>query len=157
NGDVRALPFKKGFTLVYSIFDSLNYLIEEDDLLKVFKEVKRVLIDGGFFIFDMNSIEGVKYIARQKEIVEEDDEIYFVWRYKLSGDVITLYLSVFPKHAKDGDRVDEVHRERGYSIEKVKELLLKAGFRPVVEYECFTNRLARKSSKRILYVARVGP
>jgi len=69
NGDVRSLPFKKGFTLVYSIFDSLNYLIEEDDLLRVFKEVKRVLIDGGFFIFDMNSIEGVKYIARQKEIV----------------------------------------------------------------------------------------
>lgn len=153
NGDVRALPFKKGFTLVYSIFDSLNYLIVEDDLVKVFKEVKRVLVDGGFFIFDMNSIEGVKYIARQKEIVEEDDEIYSVWRYKLSGDVITLYLSVFPKNEKDGDRIDEVHRERGYSIEKVKELLMKAGFRPVVEYECFTNRLARKGSKRILYVA----
>ena len=138
--------------MVYSVFDSLNYLIEVDDLLKVFKEVESILLEGGFFIFDMNSVEGIRYIAKQRDIVEENEEIYSVWRYRLSGEIITLYLSIFPKGK--GDRVDEVHVERGYRIDTVKGLLVNAGFKPVVEYECFTNRIARRNSKRVLYVAR---
>ena len=153
-GDIRALPLKGEFTFVYSIFDSLNYLLEDEDLIRTFKEVRRVLIPGGMFIFDMNSVEGIRYIARMKEIVEEDKDIYSIWRYKLNGDIIVLYLTILPKGDKSGKRIDEVHRERGYSIKRVREFLINAHFKPITEYACFSMKRAKSSTKRVLYVAK---
>src|SRR4030067_1225235 len=45
--EMISLPFKKKFDLIYSTFDSVNYLIKEKDLLKLFIEVKKILNDDG--------------------------------------------------------------------------------------------------------------
>lgn len=153
-GDFMNLPLKKEFTLVYSLFDSLNYILNEEELKNCFKEVWRILLTNGFFIFDMNTIKGVKLIALEGERTEETDNLYSIWRYKLQDDIITLYLTLFVKQKKDYIRIDEIHQERGYDMNIVNELLKSSGFDILANYECFKIEKANKNSKRIMYVSR---
>ncbi len=153
-GDFRNLPLKREFTLVYSLFDSLNYLINEEELRNCFKEVWRILLPDGFFIFDMNTVKGIKVIALEGEKTEEIDGIYSIWRYKLQDDIITLYLTLFVKQKNNYKRIDEIHQERGYEPEMVNELLESAGFQVIANYNCFKMEKANKNSKRIMYVVK---
>ncbi len=62
--DMTKIPFNAGFKLVYSAFDSVNYLTSKKKLLSFFKEVKRILASGGVFTFDVslerNSLKHIK-------------------------------------------------------------------------------------------------
>ena len=59
---------------------------------------------------------------------------------------------------KDGEtlyrKYEETHYQKAYSLEKVKELLLKAGMEFVVAYDAFTRDPVREDSERIYILAR---
>ncbi len=52
--DMRKLPFDSRFDLVFSAFDSVNYLLSEASLLMLFKEVEKILLPAGIFLFDVS-------------------------------------------------------------------------------------------------------
>lgn len=54
--DMRALSLPEKFDLVTCWYDSLNYLLEWEELAQTFADVARVLKPGGLFVFDMNTI-----------------------------------------------------------------------------------------------------
>uniref|UniRef100_A0A7C4UG16 Class I SAM-dependent methyltransferase n=1 Tax=candidate division WOR-3 bacterium TaxID=2052148 RepID=A0A7C4UG16_UNCW3 len=153
-GDFKNIPLKTDFTLVYSLFDSLNYLMTEEDLGRCFRDVWRILLPDGFFIFDMNTVKGVRMIATEGERVEELDNLYSIWRYHLKDDIITLYLTLFIKKGKEYIRIDEIHQERGYDIEIVNGILKESGFEVIANYECFKMERANKNSKRVMFVCK---
>lgn len=48
------IPFKnKIFDIVLILYDSINYIIDDDDIPRVFGQVKYLLKKGGLFIFDV--------------------------------------------------------------------------------------------------------
>ena len=53
-GDMRALPLRADFSLITSLYDSLNHLLSTRDLRTTFHEVSALLEDGGAFVFDVN-------------------------------------------------------------------------------------------------------
>ena len=58
--DMRSFELYGTVRAVVSICDSMNYIIEPDDLLKVFQLVNNYLDPGGVFIFDMNTNTNMK-------------------------------------------------------------------------------------------------
>ena len=52
--DMIKLPFKSKFDLIYSTFDSVNYLTSRKRLLDLFKGVKEILKEEGIFTFDVS-------------------------------------------------------------------------------------------------------
>lgn len=63
---------------VVSICDSINYILEEDDLREVFSLVNNYLDPKGMFIFDLNT----KYKYEQMgetTIAENREEASFIW------------------------------------------------------------------------------
>ena len=54
--DMREFELYGTVKAVVCICDSLNYLLEEEDLLTVFRLVNNYLDPGGVFIFDMNTL-----------------------------------------------------------------------------------------------------
>ena len=42
----------KKYNIIVSMFSSINYLLSCSDLLKSFKNINSLLVDGGIFIFD---------------------------------------------------------------------------------------------------------
>ena len=53
--DMREMELYGTVKAVVSVCDSMNYLLEEDDLLTTFQLVNNYLDPGGVFIFDMNT------------------------------------------------------------------------------------------------------
>ncbi len=51
-------------------------------------------------------------------------------------------------------RFDETHYQRAYSLEKIKELLEKAGMEFIAAYDAFSNHPPCADSERIYIVAR---
>ena len=53
--DMRELELYSTVGTVYSVCDSINYILEEEELLAVFSLVNNYLFPGGIFIFDFNT------------------------------------------------------------------------------------------------------
>ena len=54
--DMRELDLYGTVRAVVSVCDTMNYLLEKEDLKKVFSLVNNYLDPGGLFIFDLNTI-----------------------------------------------------------------------------------------------------
>ena len=54
--DMREFELYGTVKAVISICDSINYILEKDDLLEVFRLVNNYLDPGGLFLFDLNSV-----------------------------------------------------------------------------------------------------
>ena len=54
--DMRDLELYSTVGTIFCVCDSLNYLLEEDELLDVFTVVNKYLFPGGVFIFDFNTV-----------------------------------------------------------------------------------------------------
>ena len=64
---------------VVSICDSMNYLLEETDLLSLFYRVNEYLDPDGIFIFDLNTVYKYRELLGETTIAENREEGSFIW------------------------------------------------------------------------------
>jgi ubiquinone/menaquinone biosynthesis C-methylase UbiE len=130
--DMRSLSFEKKFDLVTCWYDSLNYLLELEDLEKAFAGVWRALKRGGLFVFDMNTIYGLAVNWQQHpcNVQQDTAELFEIHRtsYDFDKNIAILRITGFVKEGNGWTRIDEEHKERGYSVEEIKQSLKKTGF-----------------------------
>lgn len=62
-GDVAKFDFGKKFDAVLCVYDSINHLPDWDSWCATFANAHRHLNPGGLFIFDMNTIERLEWLA----------------------------------------------------------------------------------------------
>jgi SAM-dependent methyltransferase len=80
------------FGLVVSTFDALNHLESQAALQSCFRSVFRVLADGGYFVFDLNTRAG---LLRWNNIsVDDNEEAMIVTRGFYSGQGSRAYTRV---------------------------------------------------------------
>jgi ubiquinone/menaquinone biosynthesis C-methylase UbiE len=130
--DMRFLLFEERFDLVTCWFDSLNYLLELEDLQRTFAGVYRALKKAGLFIFDMNTIYGLAVDWQRHHCYVQQDtpelfEIHFP-TYDLENNIATMRITGFVKEGDGWTRMDEVHKERGYTLEDIRQCLKEVGF-----------------------------
>ena len=140
-----------------SICDSMNYILEEDDLLRVFSLVNNYLDPGGIFIFDLNTVYKYQEILGEQTIAEDREECSFIWdNFYDEEEMINEYdLTVFVQ--EEGDlfrRYCETHYQRAYSLETVRALIEKAGMEVLAIYDAFTYNKPKPDSERVYFVAR---
>jgi ubiquinone/menaquinone biosynthesis C-methylase UbiE len=155
--DIRSLPFEERFDIVTCWYDSLNYLLELEDLEKAFAGVYRALKKGGLFIFDMNTIYGVSVNWQQHpcNIQQDTSELFEIHRpsYDSEKNMATLRITGFVKEGNGWTRIDEEHKERGYSIEEIKQSLKKIGFQELACWESMQEMSELKSdSGRVWFI-----
>ncbi|MFO7810927.1 MAG: class I SAM-dependent methyltransferase [Candidatus Delongbacteria bacterium] len=129
--DMKEFSFEKKFDNIISVFDTVNYLTEPEDLLKCFKNVNRVLNIGGLFLFDFNSVHGL--INDWEGVKIEETEDFFISydsQFDKDTKVLECKMKFFIKE-KDGRFItfDETHHERGYSADEIAELLKESGLK----------------------------
>ena len=72
--DMREFELYGTVKAVVSICDSINYILEEDDLREVFSLVNNYLDPKGMFIFDLNTEYKYREIMGDSTIAEDRDE-----------------------------------------------------------------------------------
>lgn len=155
--DMREFELYGTMRAAVSICDSMNYILEEDDLLRVFSLVNNYLDPGGIFIFDLNTVYKYQKILGEQTIAEDREECSFIWdNFYDEEEMINEYdLTVFVQ--EEGDlfrRYCETHYQRAYSLETVRALIEKAGMEVLAIYDAFTYNKPKPDSERVYFVAR---
>lgn len=150
--DMRELPFAAKFDFIFSAFDSVNYLLNEEDLLKFFNAVSDVLDENGLFMFDIsleqNSIDNVDLFNRTGKAGDYDFEQISVYDKTTrihSNEFIITY---------DNRTFYEKHRQRIYPFFDYFSFLEKAGLFVVACYDAFTFDDATPESRRAQFIVR---
>lgn len=155
--DMRDFELYGTVRAVISICDSMNYILEEDELLQVFRLVNNYLDPKGIFLFDLNT--GYKYeeMLGETTIAENREEGSFIWEnYFDKEEGINEYdLTLFIREENGLYRkYEETHYQRVYDLDTVKSLLEEAGLEFVAAYDAFTREPVKADSERIYIIAR---
>ena len=160
--DMRELELYGTVGATVCCLDSLNYLLNADELKNVFGLVHNYLDPDGLFIFDMNShYKFDKIYSDNSYVLEGENEngraIYCGWQnfYDRQTRICDFYLSVFVED-EDGAylRSDEHQRERFYSLEEIKEMLCEVGFELSGAYSGFDFEQIDEKTERWYFVAK---
>ena len=166
--DMREFELYGTVRAAVSICDSMNYITNEEDLLQVFKLVNNYLDPKGIFIFDLNTIYKYKHLLGDATIAENREDCSFIWDnyYDEEQQINEYELSIFVRAEDDEEdesdglegepfyRFSEVHYQKAYTLERIKELLEKAGLEFVTAYDAFSLNPPKEDSERIYVVAR---
>jgi hypothetical protein len=142
---------------VYSACDSINYILEEEDLRKVFSLVNNYLDPKGIFIFDINTRYKYEELLGENTFAETREEGSFIWdNYYDPEDEINEYdLTLYIKDEKEKFlRFQENHYQRCYDFQTIKGLLQEAGLEFVAAFDDYSKSPVHEQSERILIVAR---
>jgi len=137
--DMRVLSFEDRFDLATCWFDSLNYLLETDDILACYSCVHRALKPGGLFVFDMNTVYGLGVLWQKRpcEVCQDTDEFFEVHRksYDYESNIAEMRITGFIRMNETWMRVDEEHRERGYTLGEIHSNLRSSGFEVLATWD----------------------
>ncbi len=157
--DMRELDLYCTVGTVISVCDSLNYLLEKEDLEQTFSLVHRFLHPGGLFLFDVNTDYKYREVIGDATIAENREDCSFIWdNYFHEDEHINEYdLTIFVRCDEEKElfqRFTETHYQRGYTLDEMKELVEKAGLIFACAIDADTHGEPSKDSERIYIVAR---
>lgn len=157
--DMREFELYGTVKAVVCICDSLNYILEEEDLCTVFQLVNNYLDPGGVFIFDMNTLYKYREILGENTICENREEGSFIWEnfYDEDEQINQYDLTLFIRQEGQQElyrKYEETHLQKGYEQQQIRRLLEEAGMEFVAMYDAFTREPVREDSERIYVVAR---
>lgn len=146
---------------VVCCLDSLNYLLEEADLISCFSCVHNYLDPDGLFVFDVNTPHKFRTVYGDNAYLYEDEldgtPIYCGWQNDFDEDsgICTFALSLFCQ-TRNGtyERADEVQYERCYTPERIAALLESCGFSLMGIYDSFSFDPPKADSERLYFVAK---
>ncbi len=155
--DMREFELYGTVRAAVSLCDSVNYILEPEELLGVFRLINNYLDPGGIFLFDFNTDYKYREVIGDTVIAENRESCSFIWEnYFEEKDCINEYdLTFFVKEADARYRkFTETHYQRGYTLEEMKALLKRAGLILLEAFDADSGGAAGPKSERIGIAAR---
>ena len=155
--DMREFELYGTVNCIISLYDSLNYITEEKQLLNVFCLVNNYLHPKGLFIFDLNTEYKFKEILAQNSFAQTNEAAAYTWEnyYDETEKINEFYMNFFIKEENGSySRKEEYHYEKAYDIQTIERLLQKSGLQLSAVYDAYTFEPPRADSQRIYVVAK---
>lgn len=158
--DMRKLELYGTVGTVISVCDSLNYILQEEELLQVFKRVENYLFPGGLFLFDFNTVYKYAEVMGDMTVAENRETCSFIWEnsYYPEEEVNEYEVTVFVREggasSKCYRKLSETHYQRGYTEEQMRRLLEAAGMKIELVLDADTLAETTDKSERIYMAAR---
>lgn len=149
--DVRNIALKsKRFDAVLFLYDSLNYLQDKKQVDQLFREVNRILINGGIFIFDI--ITDLLCKTHYKNFEEEEN--WGNWgyiRHSFYDEINHVQHNDF-RIRIGKDFFYESHVQKVFPEEQIEKAIKNNGFELAAQLDDFTFHNSDDDSERIHYV-----
>jgi SAM-dependent methyltransferase len=160
--DMRRLPALGEFDLITCLDDSVNYLLEERDLVAALASMGGCLAPDGLLVFDCNTALAYR-TAFRTEFVREADDVFFSWRGmgSVENGLARATIDVFSRSAAWWARTTSEHAQRHYPRGAVESALRSAGLELVaVRGQSPGARLEREVDEerhtKVVYLARLA-
>ena len=154
--DMRELDLFGTIRACVCCLDSVNHLLSESDVQKVFDRVSLFTEPGGVFLFDVNTVYKHKHILGCNTFVYEDDNHFLVWQndYDPADHTVEMFIDIFSAdNTGRYTRESEEITERAYDTQLLKEMLIKAGFRSVYTFGDLSEKTPSDTEERIYFAA----
>lgn len=154
--DMREFELYGTVSAVISICDSMNYILEYEELVQVFTLVNNYLDPNGIFIFDLNTEYKYRNLLTDRTIAENREEGSFIWEnYYYEDEKINEYdLTLFIKEQELYRKYTETHYQRCYYLEEIRQALTESGLELLAIYDAFTLHPPMPDSERVYVIAR---
>lgn len=151
--DMRDFSTSHHVDLILCLCDSLNYLLDVEDVLKTFVNVYESLKEQGTFIFDIDSLYKMNVILKNYHEKEEDDEFVFDWCVENIENGY-VHHHVYIEDKIENEVVNEDHYQKTYSVSQYLYWLNEIGFSDIQYYSDFSDY--HEDCERIIFVCRKG-
>ncbi len=154
--DMRSFELYGTVKAAYSICDSVNYLLDTEDLEQMLSLVNNYLDPDGIFIFDFNTRYKYENVIGDQVIAENRDDCSFIWENTFDPeDGINEYaLTLFIKEDEVYRKYEEEHYQKGYCFEEMKNAVENAGLQFLEAFDADTFQTPHEESERIFFVVR---
>ncbi len=155
--DMRELVLGDTYGLIYSFCDSLNYLLEEEEILRTFQQIEKHLDADGLFVFDVHSPYKITHSYASGPIVDDDDTISYIWIPEVDEESLCVDHHIHFFVHQEGDqyrRFSEIHQQRAFTIEQIRQCLNKANLEVLSISADFSDRSPIETSERLFFVTR---
>ena len=155
--DMTEFELGQKMDLICSCCDSINYLLEEEEIRRTFVQVEKHLTSQGLFVFDMNTAYKYKEVLGSDTFAEQTESAAYIWEndYDEETAINSYEVSFFIKD-KEGkyERTIENHYQRAYSIKTIEKILKEAGLVLIATYDNYTKQPVKADTERITYIAK---
>lgn len=157
NQDMTEFELYGTVDAIVSSLDSINYIIDDDGIKSLFKNLENYLNPGGIVVFDINTMYKLKTVLGDNTFTDENENVFYIWRnfYDKAERICCFELDFFEKR-DDGayNRFSEYHEEKVYTCEDIKWLSEYAGLEFISEFAEFTFDKTNEFTERAFYVLR---
>lgn len=157
--DFLELDFEKKFDVVFMVFDSLNYLHTEQEILQLHEQVRKILKPGGVFIYDFttprNSRTAINFLDNEKKTLKNNTRYYRKSTYDAKNRIHTNSFIIDKLDGKTNSVIHqykEQHQQRIYTLREIESILDKTDFSIEAAYDGFELKPAHRKSLRITMV-----
>lgn len=153
--DMREFELYGTVRAIISVCDSMNYIMEDEDVKEVFRLVNNYLDPGGIFLFDFNTEYKYREILGDRTIAESRDDCSFIWdNYYYEDERVNEYeLTLFIREEESlYRRYQEMHYQKAYTQNQMKALAEEAGLVFVAVYDAYTKDMPTEQSERICMI-----
>jgi len=132
--DITKFSLGTRFDVVICMFDTLNHIASFDGWLEVFERAHEHLVEGGLFIFDVNTIGRLRALGRQHPYVQDFGEHLLIMNITPAGGDVWLWETKI--YESLGEDLFRLHHEKilelGVPLERVRSAL-EMNFDPLDE------------------------
>jgi len=158
NQDITNFELYGTVGAVVSLMDTINYITNKRSLERTFKLVKNYLDPGGIFIFDINTAYKFENVLADNVFYDIGDDVSYIWKnaYNRKSKICRFDLTFFVREGGLYRKFDEVHSERCYSIDELKEMIPASGLDVLDVFDDKTFNAPKKNSERVFFICRKG-
>ncbi len=140
-------------------FDSLNYLLEENEVEITLRKFASSLKPRGWAIFDLNTENELRLADGLSVEVHRSSRGVSIWEsdWNDKKKILTIRMTNFIKQKKNFYIMkSEIHRERAYSLDYLKSVILDSGFKELHAFDASDLGGVTGNTRRIQFVCRSG-
>ncbi|MDT8861435.1 class I SAM-dependent methyltransferase [Alkalihalobacillus sp. MEB130] len=144
------------FDVVTLFCDSLNYLETEQDVVKTFECINKLLKKGGYLLFDVHSVSKIENGFIGQTFAEDAGEVAYIWTSfeGVAPHSVEHELTFFVQNESHHyEKKFELHKQRTFPVEQYKKWLQK-GYDDITVQADFTSFAPTAESERIFFSCR---
>jgi ubiquinone/menaquinone biosynthesis C-methylase UbiE len=150
--NMTALPFHEQFHLVTCLFDSVNFLQENEEVEAALEGMARALRPGGVIYFDVVTERMVTEFFEGPGWTEQEGDFRTSWKTIYDRDTRVATTSIRVNAGPEG-----IIRERVYDLAFLRNAIARAGLELLAEVDADTWKKPGARATRVDYILAKSP
>lgn len=150
--DITRFSLSKKMDFIFSVHDTVNYLLQPADIVNMFRCVRETMHDGSVFMFDITTEHNIyeNFDGKTSQYPLRNGSVEWSNTY----DRVKRMVASTLRFSRSGRTTEEVHLQRIYAVDEMKALTEQNGFRILDICGDYTVDSPRSNSIMINFITR---